>query len=91
MTKLKEIFRIIFRKNEEVIEMKEKWSFKKKLALGGLGIIGLIGGIFTLSKYGNSESTDEEYFEDEDFDSEDDESEDLDGFEDSEVEMETQE
>lgn len=94
MTKLKEIFSIIFRKNEEDdVKVKKTLPLKKKLALGGLGIIGLIGGIFALSKHDSTEYNDEDYFEDEEFDDyEDNETEeDLDDTDVSEeIEVETQ-
>lgn len=78
MTKLKEIFRIIFRKNEEDVKVKTNWSLKKKLLLGGGIVSGLILGIFAYGKNHGEEYEEDDYFEDEDYDYETDETENLD-------------
>ena len=70
MTKIKENIRIIFRKNEEDVKVKVKWSLKKKL-LVGLGILGT--GALGIFAYGKKSAEDVEHdsdFEDEneDFD-----------------------
>jgi hypothetical protein len=79
MTKIKEIFKIIFRKNEEDGKMKAKWSLKKKLLIGGGLVSGAILGIFAYGRKHEEEIEDGGYFEDEDGDDyETDETENLD-------------
>ena len=92
MTKLKEILRIIFRKNEkEEGQMKTKMSLKKKLLVGGGLLGGLVLGIFAFGRKSEEEDDYDDFYED-DFDefddSEDRESEDE---EEDEAAEETQE
>lgn len=92
MTKLKEILRIIFRKNEkEEGQMKTKMSLKKKLLLGGGLLGGLVLGIFALGRNSEEEDIYDDFYED-DFDEFDDsEDEESENNEEVEATEETQE
>lgn len=90
MTKIKEIFRIIFNKNEEDGKMKEKWSLKKKLLVGVGALGGLVLGIFAYSRNNEGLHDDDDEFEDEVYDYETDETEGLEEEEEIEIEVETQ-
>lgn len=91
MKKLKEIFGIIFGKNEEDGKMKQKWSLKKKLLLGGGILGGLIVSIFAYGKSIEEEYEEDDYLEDEDFDGVETDETDFDMTEGTEVEVEIQE
>ncbi len=90
MTKIKEIFRIIFNKNEEDGKMKEKWSLKKKLLVGVGALGGLVLGVFAYGKNNKGLHDDDDEFEDEVYDYETDETEGLEEEEEIEIEVETQ-
>ena len=92
MTKLKEILRIIFRKNEkEEGQMKTKMSLKKKLLLGGGLLGGLVLGIFAFGRKSEEEDDYDDFYED-DFDEFDDsEDEESENNEEVEATEETQE
>ena len=90
MTKIKEIFRIIFNKNEEDCKMKEKWSLKKKLLIGAGVLGGLVLGVFAYGKNNEELFEDDDEFEDENYDYETDETEGLEEEEEVEIEVGTQ-
>lgn len=60
MAKIKEISRIIFEKADGGINVKEKWSVKKKLLLVGGVVAGLAAGIFTYGKIHENDCDNEE-------------------------------
>ena len=90
MTKIKEIFRIIFNKTEEDVKVKEKWSLKKKVVLGVGALGGILLGIFAYGRNQEGLQQEDEYLEDEDYDFTTDETEDVDDTEETEVEVEIQ-
>lgn len=90
MTKIKEIFRIIFNKNEEDGKVKEKWSLKKKLLVGVGALGGLVLGIFAYGRNNEELHDEDDEFEDEVYDYGTDESEELEEEEEIEIEVETQ-
>ncbi len=94
MERIKKIFRNLFNKNEEDdVKVKEKWSLKKKLLLGGGVLGGIILGIFAYGKNTEYENDEDEEFEDgyEDYtDTDETDLEDTDSIV-KDVEVETQE